>query len=363
MDLNQNETLSKSGKAKAESRKARPFSPRSAFYFPLSAFTLTELLVVITIIAILAAVAIPAAMNALENANRASITLELQQLGQAMEDFKNDYGAYPPNGMNNVNGFIRMFKQAFPRHQEPQELIEALAGSGGGGIFNVVPPAGGGGLTGAEAIYFWLGGFSKDPQFPISGQGGPSFADTNNSGSLDPADEVLEDRNGDGKIKLDQLGPRNSSGFFDDSANQGRFVEYDDPRDSNVKRRINLWLYIPAKSTLPAAYFDTSRHKPLDYDLPLSGSAGGNIFALKKYREGFDTSQTPTARDIAFANDGKFQILHCGLDDIWGGQFIQFSLVDQGPENVLTLPEGPFIGDIADTLTNFTTGTLEAAQE
>ena len=32
-----------------------------------------------------------------------------------------------------------------------------------------------GGMTAGEALVFWLGGFSSDPKYPISGEGGPSY--------------------------------------------------------------------------------------------------------------------------------------------------------------------------------------------
>ena len=108
-----------------------------------SAFTLTELLVVIAIIAVLAALGTAAALNAFRAGKRTRIVLEMQQLSSALEDFKGKHGAYPPNGTNpsgavRANGnylydsvksdFVRMFKKAFPRHREPQALIEGFGG-------------------------------------------------------------------------------------------------------------------------------------------------------------------------------------------------------------------------------------------
>ena len=71
----QNETL-KSG----EPKKPSALSPKP------SAFTLVELLVVISIIGILAALITGAAINAMIKAKQAAITMELQQIGAAMED-------------------------------------------------------------------------------------------------------------------------------------------------------------------------------------------------------------------------------------------------------------------------------------
>jgi len=374
MSQNQNETGQKRGMWKGERGKFR-----SHLSFP-TAFTLVELLVVITIIAILAGLITGAAINALGRAKQAAITLEIQQLSSAIEDFKNEYGAYPPNGMSDVTNyantnvfntiqsdFERMFKKAFPRNLEPIGLIRALAGNNGGNSLLGKPSTLPGGMTSTEALVFWLGGFSSDPSYPLSGPGGPSFsdADGDGDGNLEKTDEVLENRNWRYEFDLGRLVPRSDDGTFDDVTN-GRIIKYDDPRDSNIRRQINLWLYAPNKSELPIAYIDTSRHDPFEYDPDISGAAGANIFALKKLREGFSASATPpTISDIVFVNKDKFQILHAGLDDAWGN-FSAFNIKTAASNNdasaVLLFPTGPFLGDIADTLGNFGTGTLEDEQ-
>jgi len=377
MDLNQNET-SKFGLRIAECGISRDATHRKALpsvgrrLLPLrlapSAFTLTELLVVITIIAILASLITGAAINALNKAKQTRITLEIQQLSGAIEEFKNEYNAYPPNGMNvtgstglAVNDFVRMFKKSFPRGQEPIGLIRALAGDTTSGMpGNPTPLPGGGGMTSAESLYFWLGGFSSDPQFPISGTGGPSFDTSTTTG------EVLESRNRRYEFDLGRLEPRDSNGAFHDTNNggQGRFIIY---TIGTVQRRINLWQYAPSGSGQPFVYVDVSRHAPTDYDLNLAGSGGTeNIFAIKQYREGFNSSTTPTVSDIVFVNNRKFQILHAGLDDAWGN-FSAMSMANAASASnasaVMVFPTGPFIGDIADTVGNFMTGTLEDEQE
>jgi len=331
-----------------------------------AAFTLVELLVVITIIAILAGLITGAAINALGRAKEASITLEIQQLSSAIEDFKNEFGAYPPNGMNPGTGvnnslgnpiskivdsdFQRMFKKAFPRNNEPTGVIRALAGTGGSA--SILP----GGMSAAEAMVFWLGGFSSDPQFPLSGPGGPSFADTDGDG-FDSHDDILENHKRRYEFDLGRLMPRDTNGVF-----TGRFIIY---TVGGVQRRINFWQYAPSGSEQALVYFDTSRHKPAEYDRDLSGAAGLDIFALKQLRAGYSTSAIPTVNDLVFVNKGKFQILHAGLDDAWGN-FSAFSIKTAASANdasaVLLFPTGPFTGDIADTVGNFGTGTLEDAQ-
>ncbi len=374
MQRNQNETGLKSGKWKAESGRAGVRS--SAFHFPPSAFTLVELLVVITIIAILAGLITGAAINALNKSKQVTITLELQQIGTAVEEFKNEFGAYPPNGMVKgsaptnylaQNDFVRMFKKAFPRSQEPPQLILALAGSAVNNPvqFSELIDTG---MNSAEALCFWLGGFSSDVSFPISGPGGPSFLVNN---ALPGLGEVLEDRQLRYEFDLGRLQPRASDGTFD-GAGVGRFITYNDPRPGaapNDLRRINLWHYAPSGSLLPIAYFDTSRHTPLEYDLPVFGIGGGDVYALKRFREGVTLATAATATgnaDIRFIEDKKFQVLHCGTDDIWGDGFASMYLDptnNSAYQNLLLVPTGPFIGDIADTVGNFMTGNLGDEQE
>lgn len=378
----QNETWTKAegGRQKVE-HSGRP----SSFRLHPSAFTLTELLIVIAIIATLAALLLPAIQGARNKAKQTAITLELQQIAGAMEDLKNDFGAYPPNGMNNgdtrnqqvatlvPSDFKRMFKKAFPRSKEPNELIDAIAAAPNENVAGPSRPTiprdasggqAGGGLTAAESVYFWLGGFSEDTSYPISGPGGPSFLVQNNvSGN----GEVLEDRNRRYDFDLTRLGPRQEDGTFDDTVGKGRFVTYRDPRpgaSNNDVRRINLWVYTPDNSNVPVQYFDTSRHSPAEYDVDMTGLAQEKIYALKQLREGVSTATEIT--DIRWVQDGTFQLLHPGVDDTWGDAFAAFQLKvgESSPlDDLLLAPEGPFIGDIADTLGHFMDGTLEDKAE
>jgi prepilin-type N-terminal cleavage/methylation domain-containing protein len=369
-------------------------NPKSAI--PLAAFTLVELLVVITIIGILAALITVAAVGALRHAHQTEIKLELDQISQGVEDSKNKMGdAYPPNcqiddtseGTSEpsstpinetqvLTDLKRYMKSAFPRSRESDNLLRALVGlspvgSDTGDFQQVLP----GGITAGEAVVFWLGGFSSDPKYPISGEGGPAYTipgiGNSNNRTLEPLD-----RKWVFPFATIRLRPRKDDNFFDET--NKRFIEYRVTINGSPQfRRINFWQYTPKKSEQPYLYFDVSRHPALDtqvnqttppatYDppaaTPLSGlGPSGNglaVVAIKKLGES-------TTSPVQFANQDKFQILHAGIDDEWGdfSKMTTLTLSTNDPTKYLLYPTGPFTGEVGDTIVNFSESTLEGSQK
>jgi prepilin-type N-terminal cleavage/methylation domain-containing protein len=364
-------------------------------------FTLVELLVVITIIGILVALITVAAGAALKKGRQTAIKVELDQISMAFENYKQDVaGAYPPNlqvddtvvgaseptavpiDESQVQADIRRhLKQVSSNQREPDDLVLALAG--------LAPSAGSatnlaGGMTAGEAVVFWLSGFSSDPKFPISGEGGPSYAipsigDANNY-QLDP----IENRRWVYEFETGRLEPRDPDGYFDQT--DGRFIEYTVTINGQPQtRRINFWQYLPRNSTQPYLYFDTSRHPAavLDssgnvfgpYDPPAASQLAGlnpvgsmqlHVHALKKVNPPWTTANASSVPPIVFVNQDKFQLLHCGIDDEWGEDFFEettaHDVPSTDPGDYLLYPDGPFTGDAADTLVNFSDRTLEDSQ-
>lgn len=60
-------------------------------------FTLVELLIVIVVLGILIALLLPAINGALRSARNAAVSAEMNQMSQALAQFKSTYGAYPPS--------------------------------------------------------------------------------------------------------------------------------------------------------------------------------------------------------------------------------------------------------------------------
>ncbi|MEO8498536.1 MAG: prepilin-type N-terminal cleavage/methylation domain-containing protein, partial [Planctomycetota bacterium] len=75
-------------KSKIENRKSLP------------GFTLVEMLVVIAIIGILAAILVPTLGAAIRRAKIGAVAMEVNQLSQAIEAYKLEFNDYPPDFTN-----------------------------------------------------------------------------------------------------------------------------------------------------------------------------------------------------------------------------------------------------------------------
>ncbi len=341
----------------------------SAIRRPQSAFTLVELLVVIGIIAVLASLILVGGSAAMRRARIAAIHTEIGQLDAAFTEYTNDRsgGDYPPNVITDLmvsssgltaqgnaekadvlNTFKRHFNKAFPKHREPQELLVAIAGVASGSNPNLA-----GGMSPHEAVVFWLGGFSDDPKYPISGPGGPSF-DTDIS--RNPTGEDFGSRTPIFDFDQARLGPR-----ADDNTFGGRVIQYTGPNGDI--RQINFWQYFPKNRELPYAYFDASRKPKFEAVFASLMPAGQVVVPIK---QGKLNATTATIANVRLANEDRCQILSAGIDDNWGPFVDLFGVDWTQPANTyngLTYPEGPFTGELADTITNFSTGaTLEDSQ-
>lgn len=371
----------------------------SASRIPHSAFTLVELLVVIAIIGLLAGLLLVAARQAIAAGKRAQIVAENTQIATALEDYKNSVGSYPPNAQtddSSVTGssgplneadvlanFKRHFLKAFPNHREPNQLIEALVGLSSTAVANpqtqtAVDPNEAtnlpGGMNAAEALVFWIGGFSDDPKYPISGPGGPAYS-IDGLGTPSQGDPI-DGRSWALDINIAQLGPRDPiSNYFPET--HPRVIDYYNPRTKKVSR-INFWYFKAPNSEVPYVYFDASRGSGVSAsnDAPGAPQVDGadvsygsdqalprlaNVYAIKTARA--NVVVDPNAKVFDFANSGKFQVLHSGIDGFWG----VFPRVDPNDPTQLIptrllFPDGPWTGDLADTLASFSNGALEDSQ-
>ena len=112
-------------------------------------FTLVELLVVITIIGVLAALITPAVFQARRSGQNAAIKAEIDLLHMAMMHYKNEYGSFPPcTGLAAARSHVQ---RLFPRVASINAEVPATS----------VP-------TPQTAFHDWLQGYSKNPTAPRS---------------------------------------------------------------------------------------------------------------------------------------------------------------------------------------------------
>lgn len=341
-------------------------------------FTLVELMVVIMIIGILTAIAIPAINRAVIAGRQTAIRMEINALDQAVENYLLKYGDYPPDGSDKAV-FLRHIRKLFPRISTTDlALAEDLVES----------------MDAAEALVFFLGGFSSDELNPISGAGGPLevFDDSeatvvyqynatreNAFFDFDPA-RLTYGRAGDNapllstdEANLGSVGPADLLPVYRSSDREGAPLVYFDSRTyGKLSTTGDIDIYNGYENTL----YGSVRPMKSGHDIkPPGGATYGSVDAA------FNA--------VPFHNPKSFQILSPGLDGHFGNlvltdesmtdeslpvHFITQTGVPVWPNEDATNPSG-LIYDAADVsrgyqdgssdlpmldnITNFTTSTLE----
>ncbi len=121
-------------------------------------FTLVELLVVIAIIGVLVGLTVPAVFGVRAAFEKSATKFEIQALNDAIENYRSKNGDYPPDG-SSWSVMERHLRKAFPNILSSE--------------LSLINPANGLQMDPAEALVFFLGGFSSDAQRPFTGKGGP----------------------------------------------------------------------------------------------------------------------------------------------------------------------------------------------
>jgi prepilin-type N-terminal cleavage/methylation domain-containing protein len=119
-------------------------------------FTIVELLVVVGIISVLAALITPAVIRARSAAKNAAIKTEIDMLHMAVMNYKNEYGSFPPcsGDLTAAGRSGKHIARIFPR------------------CTNVVSQLGSTPVNPGLALVAWLDGYTSDPINPKTGTGG-----------------------------------------------------------------------------------------------------------------------------------------------------------------------------------------------
>jgi len=295
---------------------------------PRRGFTLVEMMIVIMIIGILMAIAVPAVNRAMTTGKETAIRLEINALSQAVERYMQKYGDYPPDA-SSWEVLERHMRRVFPR-MSPQDfsLLTQLTRQRGTPTFSYVA------MDRAEALVFFLGGFSEDPLYPLTGEGGPLKLIRNPTGS-DPA------------LNLDnyEYNATRDNALFDfdvarltvsRGANDNNPLLSTDETLLNVSDAVHgytdpLPVYLArAGDPAPIVYFDSRTYGDLGsgaYNGYLAGAYPSQYGGVRPYKTqavveppaGANYGSVKNAlAAIPFHNRDTFQIISPGLDGVFG---------------------------------------------
>jgi prepilin-type N-terminal cleavage/methylation domain-containing protein len=305
------------------------------------AFTLVEMLVVITIIGILAALITGAAVVARTYVKRATIISEIKQIDGAMETYRTEIGEYPPDDLTDVAAVNRHLRKRFPNYGgvNPYAQMRADLNAEYGIPLNAR-------LDQASAILFWLSGLPETYS------------------ASDPTSEWLPAGFNADKAHPFKQGGSRTTRFFDPDKSRiqmNKFTGTDRYTVHNGTLR-----YYAAGLETPLVYFrahkDTTTNNRWEY-----GVVSGTAFAASSCNCGLAGIAAPymdgekpesvnvpwatASSNRAWRNSEKFQIISTGLDDTFGdGSNGNLRLSKRG--------NGFTEGDM-DNLTNFAQGRLE----
>ncbi len=358
---------------------------------PRRGFTLVELLMVITIIGMLAALLVAGAMRAVVTAKTARITVEVGMLDTAVQNYKNEIGgAYPPDatflGTNNTwvnarnNRILTHLRKAFPRFYVngygpassngtlQQVVQQAFTNYNSQTPPPVAPypantPNGASkwgnldNLDAAEALVFWLGGLPDVPVKDGSTQLWSYRMKGFSANKLKPFNLIDSSRlKGPFEFQDQRLGDADGDGW----------PEYY-PQVDSVPQPSGSGAASPGNPTAPYVYFDAGSYSNVTATFgsyPTSGLyppiAGGATptFPTNAYSPQWGLaipySSAFNGTQLTWANPEKFQIISAALDSQY------YTPSGTTPDAFRVFPAGTnFSAADMDNVSNFSNGKLQ----
>ena len=127
-------------------------------------FTLVEMLVVLAIIAVLIGLLLPAVMAAVNAARRAQMALEISQLDQAINAYKNQFGDYPPSLDTSLDYTDPAVRASSPVERHLRKCFPKMTSAEKDWFYTNIAPY----MDQGEALVAWLSLVSKNPRQPFS---------------------------------------------------------------------------------------------------------------------------------------------------------------------------------------------------
>ncbi len=343
-------------------------------------FTLVELLAVIMIIALLAALVTPAVMRSLSSAKAAAVKTEIDLLHMALMNYKNDYGSFPPADMRRLwnnslspprvdqnHAAYKHLKRIFPRISERED------GGAASPYYYMAQ------MSPAQALVFWLQGFYDNPQFPLT-----------NGDTLSASNPRSGDNNGSRKKLFDFDDKRlyAASPYFQAISN----AQWGDPQTFALRNNASGFakdypVYFPNQGNagVPFVYFPNTTYNagPLGPVTAAISSFGASppvfyyhaVSAVgeRTYISPYFNSSVPSnpSRAQLQQNPDTFQLIAGGADGIYaaeGTNAVAFpGAIDPSflfnSQTIGPLPSVSQAAGNEDNITNFANGRLKDAAE
>lgn len=287
-----------------------------------NAFTLVELLVVIAIIGLLMGLLIPVVGGVLRRAKNTRLRVELAQIDQAIEEYKNRYGDYPPDFSDEAI-VARHYRKLFPKiNRQELDLLANCMRSDGNNDGDLADPEDFSGheVDRAEALVFVLGGYSKDPARPFTGVGGPFEIIDENASRTSPLNFQINTSRENSLFdfptdRLTIYATNNRYLSRDETDYQVRV--YSRSNSAVLARQNDLFpVFKGIGLNAPYVYFDSRTYA--------SSLSGNNIYAtenvgnIRPYSTEEAILEGGTVQGYKPANANTFQVISPGLDDRFG---------------------------------------------
>ena len=305
-----------------------------------TAFTLVELLVVITIIGVLTALLIVGVGAATRAARRATISVEIQQMSQALEQYASKHASsYPPDFASTGSDST----WSAPLAKQYNRFKLSVHGSD----FRAVHIQAG--LDPSEALVFWLGGYSN-----INTSGTPLFPSIPRKllgFKPSPTKPFITIVTG-AASEIDPAKPANLNFTRPDWAfdfKEDRLVDSDSD---------GFYEYLPPAGKTPYVYFCRSSYSTGFHTTTFWGTVGSESGLAVPYFVAEPANTPPVKLDAAsnwvpVAAD-KYQIICAGLDNDFGSTVATSprtfpdaaNYMKADEDNITSFSEGKSLGDL-----------------
>lgn len=346
-------------------------------------FTLVEILVVIVIIGLLAGITSTVLVSARKSARGAVVATQMAQLSMALDEYKNQFGEYPPD-FGDPEAVMRHVKKRWPRYNVAnydEFLAHVRCGCRLSSSYSGAVPAPGAlgdatyllnNLDGehvweienpASALVFWLGGlpdvdgkpsgFYANPKAPLG-------VGINGAGYVAPLANPLKARR---EAPLFDFELKNIGGYaVGTHANATGPVFYEAESDELEDASVGAFRYAPTfqQGGLPIVYFRPTVGSPYETKSfwfadaePASGAAVSQAVAYARNYDGVR---------FAWHEDKRFQLIHPGVDGLFGpdADYQGGDVRPNGPnDSPTTAPKNLLYLEDEDNIVNFAeAGTL-----